>query len=309
MAVIFTALAPVFALIAFGFALRKSGLISADKWTGVELVCFWLLFPALLITTMARAQLSLSDLAGLAAALLTLVVVVSAGLLALRAPVQRALAVSGPTWTSLFQTTTRWHGFIAFAIVERLLGADGLVLLAVAFAVMIPFLQTVNMVVLARYAADKPLSWPMVGRQLGRNPILWGIVLGIAINLLRIDVPEVVERTLDLLGKGALGVSLLAMGAALSWRALLQARAEVTFTVLGKLVATPLLAWLIADLFAVEANAFLVMMIAAAVPTATNATIIARAMGGDVELCAAAATAQVVVSVITLPAIIWLAGG
>ena len=151
MLTVYASLLPVFLLIALGFALRKSGMIPEDQWRGVELLTFWILIPALLITVMSNSTLSIGEAAGFALTVFLTIVFISLVVWLLRRPLRTFWGVEGPAFTSVFQTTTRWHGFIALAIAGKLFGAEGLALLAVAFAVMVPFLNVVNVLVLAAY--------------------------------------------------------------------------------------------------------------------------------------------------------------
>ncbi len=303
----FTSLLPIFALIALGFTLRKSGIIPPEQWRGVELMSFWLLFPALLITTLARADMALDELSAFALALFLMVLVMSLFIWLLRLPLKNIWNMGGPAFTTIFQTTTRWHGFIALAVVDKLYGSGGLAVLAIAFAVMVPILNVLNVVVLATYAGKTSPSAAMILSALWRNPLLWGIGIGIFIKITAIDLPDPLFTTLDLLGRAALGVSLLALGAGLSWKAMKTSGKEVVFSTAVKLLLTPVLAMGLALALGVEGEQFVIMIIAASVPTAVNGYILARTMGGDADLYAAASTAQVLVSFLTLPLIIWLA--
>lgn len=307
MLVAFVALIPVFAVIALGFTLRKSGVIPAENWRGVELISFWILFPALLINTLSGADLSISALTPFALAVLMMVVTISLFVWALRPWLSRHWQVNGPAFTSIFQTSTRWHGFIALAVVDKLFGAPGLAILAVAFVVMVPFLNVVNILVLATYAGKTRATLSMIARSLARNPMLWGVGLGFLVNITAVRLPGPLLATLDLLSRGALGVSLLALGAGLSWNAMKTSGREVFLSATLKLIVMPLLGALFAFLFQVQGNQFTIIIIAAAVPTAVNGYALARAMGGDAELYAAASTAQVLASFITLPLFVWSA--
>ena len=307
MLVAFVALIPVFAVIALGFTLRKSGVIPAEHWRGVELISFWILFPALLINTLSGADLSISALTPFALAVLMMVVTICLFVWALRPWLSRHWQVNGPAFTSIFQTSTRWHGFIALAVVDKLFGAPGLAILAVAFVVMVPFLNVVNILVLATYAGKTRATLSMIARSLARNPMLWGVGLGFLVNITAVRLPGPLLATLDLLSRGALGVSLLALGAGLSWNAMKTSGREVFLSATLKLIVMPLLGALFAFLFQVQGNQFTIIIIAAAVPTAVNGYALARAMGGDAELYAAASTAQVLASFITLPLFVWSA--
>ncbi len=302
-----SALLPVMLLIALGFALRKSDAVPAENWRGVEAVLYWLLFPALLIVTLARSRLSFTSLSSFALALFAFVIVLTIAAYAMRVPLKRLFGMGGPTFSSFFQTSTRWHGFVAFAIVERLFGLDGVAIIAIAFAAMIPWLNVANVAVLAIHASHARATPALVLRQLLKNPFLWAIAIGVAWKLSGLPREGVIIATLELLGRGALGISLLALGAGLSWRALKNAQAEVLVTIGMKLIFAPLLAMALGWLFGVSGEAFVIMVIAASVPTAVAGYVLARQMGGDAEFYAAAATAQVVASFLTMPLFIWLA--
>lgn len=307
MLIVITSLVPIFALIVLGFILRKSNLIPAEQWRGVELISYWLLFPALLIITLAQAQMSFGELKSFALALLMMVMLISLIIWLLRTPLKNIWDVKGPAFTSIFQTTTRWHGFIALAIIDKLYGLAGLAILAIAFAVMVPFLNVVNILILTTYAGDTKPDAKIIFSALLRNPLLWGISIGIIIKLTGIELPAPFFTTLDLLARGALGVSLLALGAGLSWKAMKTSGKEVLFSSFIKLIFTPVVGFGLALIFNVTGMQFVIMIIAAAVPTAVNGYVLARTMGGDAELYAATSTAQVLASFVTLPLVIWLA--
>ena len=303
----FNSLLPIFALIALGFTLRKINIVPAEQWRGVELICFWLLFPSLLITTLSSAELSFGALAPFAASLLALIVIMSILVWLLRVPLNRFWNVEGPAFTSVFQTSTRWHGFIALAIVDDLFGAYGLATLAIAFVVMVPYINVANILVLATYGNKQKASPRMVVSAVLKNPLIIGIAIGISLNLFNIVLPKPLFSTLDLLGRGALGMSLLAMGAGISWIAIKSSGKEVVLASFFRLLLSPLVAAVLGTMFGVTGNDFMILVIASAVPTAVNGFILARTMGGDAELYAATSSAQVLISFLTLPIIIWLA--
>ncbi len=309
MLAIFNSLLPIFLLILLGFGLRKGGMVPAEQWRGVELIAYWLLFPALLITTLVRSDVSFTALAGYAQALLWATLIMCLVMWLARRPLHTLMGVKGPAYTSIFQTATRWHGFIAFAVVDKLYGAHGLAVLAIAFAIMVPILNVVNILILTVYTGQNRPTAAMIGRNLLRNPLMWGIFVGLVLKLTQVLPPPPFMTLLDLLGRGALGVSLLALGAGLRWQALKQSGREVAVAVVAKLFLWPATAFAMALIFDVSGETFVIMMIAAAVPTAVNGYVLARAMGGDAELYAAASTAQVLLSFLTLPLVILLAQG
>ncbi len=309
MLIAFTSLLPIFTLIALGFGLRKSNMVPAGQWHGIESIAYWLLFPALLITTIARAELSFAELSSFAFSLLLTVLAMCLITWLLRKPLQSIWGVDGPAFTTIFQTSTRWHGFIALAVIDKLFGAEGLAIIAIAFAVLVPPLNIINILILVTYAGKTKASIQMILKELLRNPLLWGIISGILIKLSGIRLPDTAFAILDLLGSAALGVSLLALGAGLSWKAMKTSGPEVVFSSIMRLLFTPALATVIALALDVQGIQFVIIVISASVPTAVNGYILARTLGGDAPLYAATSTAQVIASFVTLPLITFLAMG
>ncbi len=304
---VYASLTPVFALIAIGFGLRKSGLVAAEQWRGIELLCFWVLFPALMITVLANSTLSFGEAAPFVLALFALSIVMPALMWLLRRPLEGLVGMNGPTFTSFFQATTRWHGFIALAVVGNLFGAPGLAVIALAFAALAPLLNIFAILVLASYASGQPATPGLVAATIVRNPVILSVIAGLAIKMSGLPLPEIVHTTLGLAGDGALGVSLLALGAGLSWNAVKRSGPAVLIASLCRLVLTPMVAWTIASAFGVGGMSFVIAIIAAAVPTAVSGYVLARTMGGDAEYYAATVTAQVILSFLTLPLFIWAA--
>jgi predicted permease len=88
MLTIIAAIVPIFLLIVMGFVLRRL-LLKESHWVGTEQLVYYVLFPALLFRTLARAKLSEVPLVGVGGALLIAVLVMAALCLALRPVLMR----------------------------------------------------------------------------------------------------------------------------------------------------------------------------------------------------------------------------
>src|SRR6266404_9460400 len=64
MAIVIAALLPVFLLIVLGFGLKRSLMRLETQWHGLERLTYYVLFPALLIQTLVKADLSSVPVAG-----------------------------------------------------------------------------------------------------------------------------------------------------------------------------------------------------------------------------------------------------
>ena len=108
MPIILKALLPVFLLIAMGFLLKRTLLKHESQWLGLEQIVYYVLFPALLLQTLAHADLASVPVAAVGAALLLAVLIVAAICLALRPLLMSKLDMNGPVFTSVFQGLVRW---------------------------------------------------------------------------------------------------------------------------------------------------------------------------------------------------------
>lgn len=304
MTAVLSALAPVFFVIALGAVLKLTLLPRRESWDALETLTFYVLFPALLIVTTATADLREVPATEVGAALFLAIILLSIALIALRRPLSRALGMSGPAFTSLFQGAVRWNTYVALAVAGSLYGAFGLALASVAIVAMVPILNFICVMVLAWYAADKAPDVRHVTGQILRNPLIWSVLAGIAINILGIPLPKIAVFFGEILGRGALAIGLLAVGAGLELGKMLRPQPSVIATVVLKLAVMPALAIGLALMMDLSGAPLVVVAIASSVPSAPGAYILARQMGGDAPLYAQIITMQTVLALFTMPAVL-----
>ncbi|MFZ5734646.1 MAG: AEC family transporter [Pseudomonadota bacterium] len=303
MLAVFNALIPVFLLIVLGYCLKRRLLKEDAQWTGMEQLTYYVLFPALLTMTIARANLASVPYGEVAAALILAILVMS-GFLLLMGPVFNRNGISGPTFSSIFQASTRWQTYIALAVAGSLFGNLGLALAGVAMIAMIPLLNIINVAVLAWFASPKRLSWPQILAVIARNPFIWACLLGLIFNVLEVPIPQAIGDTADALGKGSLAIGLLVVGAGLHLEGVVRPRPVVLLTLLLKLIVMPAMAIGIALALGLSGINLAVVACCASVPSASNAYVLARQLGGDAPILAQIIALQTVAAAITMPMII-----
>jgi predicted permease len=306
MTAVVTALVPVFLVIALGAVLRHTLLRDRNSWDAMEDLTYFVLFPALLFVTTATADLREIPATGVGASLFFAIVLLSIVLIAARPLLALALGIDGPAFTSVFQGSVRWNTYVALAIAGSLHGALGLALASVAIVAMVPLLNFVCVLVLAWYAADKAPDARTVAGQILRNPLIWSVLAGIAMNFAGLPVPRVAISFLEILGRAALVLGLLAVGAGLELDKLWRPRTAVIATVILKLAVMPALAIGLGYWMGVSGAALTVVAVASSVPSAPGAYILARQMGGDAPLYAHILTLETVAALVTIPVVLAL---
>lgn len=300
-------LLPVFLTIAIGAILKQVGLVRDEHWAAIEHVAYYVLFPAIVTKSIAVADFSGVPVARMALAMIMAILTMFALTLVLRRPLQAALSMDGPAFSSFFQGVTRWHTFLALAIMPLLFGPQGIALAALAAAAMIPLLNVGAVSVLSIYAAGTGPSIRGVLRSLATNPFVLSSAAGIGLNLSGLGLAAPIEQSLELIGRGALAVALLSAGAGLEITRLRNAGPAVAAATVVKLLLMPVLMWAWTGFLGVDGLPQAVAIVAGGVPSAAASYILARKMGGDAALVALILTAQTLAAAITLPFVITMA--
>jgi hypothetical protein len=300
----FESLLPIFAIIVVGFAMRAREIVPTEMWRGVEVLAYWVFFPALLSETLIRADLAALPLGAITVTMILSFLSMAGGLLLARARLLTWLGIDGPSFSSLFQNATRWNGFIALPILAKLYGDEGVALVAIVMGALVPIANFAAVIVVAQNAQGRRLTAGETVYVVFRNPFIWATAIGLIINLLHIPIYGPVLTVLSMLGGAGIGTGLLMVGAGLIVQDALRPSQAVWLGTALKLLGTPLLVTLWSLVTGLTGTAFVACIVCAAVPTAMSAYVLARQMGGDAPLVAATVTLQTVVSFVSIPLLI-----
>jgi predicted permease len=301
----FNAAAPIGLIILLGYLLNRNKIAGPEIWSAIEHICFYILFPFLMVSTLATANLTDLPVTNYVIVLIGAAIGMSLLLLASR-PLMAYFGVSGPAFTSLFQGATRWHGFMALAVVGALYGNDGVALVALAIGILVPLLNMATVLVLSIWGenASTPSARSVLVR-MTRNPLIIACAVGLALNFT--GIPLFIFNAIEIIGDGGLGLAMLAVGAGLQIERISRTKWLLAVGVLIRLVGMPMLVIGLSWLVGLDGLPRTIAIIAGAVPTASTAYVMARQMGGDAQLMANIVTIQVMLSAITLPLFIYIA--
>jgi malonate transporter len=304
---VFLALLPVFVVILAGYALRRYSIIPEAQWHGIDQLCYFVLFPAIIFKEIAIADFTSVPVLEMAAAMVASVIVMVGLLVLLNRPIMRLLQISPAQFTSLVQGAARWHTFIAFAIVPLQFGPSALPLAAVGAATMTPALNILCVVVMVQFIGQSSVSARRLATSIIQNPFVLSSLGGVAWQVTGLEIPSVPFTALNMVGGGALGLALLTVGAGLRISDALPHWPTLLVAVVLKLLFMPVLVGTALMVLGVRGDAFSVALLCAAVPTGSGAYVLARQMGGDAPMVANILTLQVVASAVTIPVVLYLA--
>lgn len=293
---------PLLMIIAAGYGLARSGVLPRADWKGIETLSFRVLIPAVLILAITQTDLSWDVFGGFITALIGAFCGIAVLCLLLRLIPPAKL--SNPAFTSVFQAGLRWNAFVALAAAEQFLGEEGLAAMAVAIAVLIPTINITCIIVLTTFGPERATVGGIL-KTVGQNPLVQACAVGLLVYFSGIALPVPVIETLDMIGRGALAVGLMAIGAGISLRRLLGWDWRLGVALVLRPVLAPALFAGVAFAMGLEATLTLVGVLIFAAPAATNGYIIAKKMGGDADLYADILTWQTLLSLLVLPIWAW----
>jgi len=284
-------LLPDFALILLGVAIRRWMHLGDHFWAGVEKLVYFILFPALLINAIVKTRLDLTA----ALPLLATAFAAMAGGMALGLLPKFVVRLPPMTFASVFQCSYRFNSYIALAIAGMLYGPPGIATMGLIVGAAVPLANLVSVWMLARHGEVG--LW----REVARNPLIWGTIAGFLLNLAGLIPPAPVQAFLSRLADASIALGLITVGAALRLEGTPGLRGLSIWLVVVKLLALPLIAVVVGRWFGLEGLNFQVVVLFAALPTASSAYILAMRMGGDGRSVAWLISATTLGSMLTLP--------
>ena len=287
-------LIPDFALILFGFFLNRITDWGRDFWGGLEKLIYYVLFPALLFNSIARTKI---DFVLAAPALKTAVVVCIVGITLawLAKPLFRP---TDKTFASGFQTAFRFNSYIGLAVAGRLHGEAGIAAFGIIIGLVVPICNIASVWALTRH--NNASLW----KELMQNPLILATVSGVLYSISGLPLPEVVQLLISRMGAASLACGLLCVGAALVMKNVGKNAVLISYFTVVKLIVLPVTAIVTARALGVTGVFFDMVVLFAALPTATSAYVLAVRMGGDGPLVAQGVTVSTLLGMLSIP--LWL---
>ncbi len=306
---IFLVTLPFFALIAAGYAAARSGALPLAAIPGLNVFVLYFALPCMLFRFGAGAPIAQLLDAGVALVWGGSALIVVAATVALAR--SRRIGWNDAAFGALVAAFPN-TGFMGVPLLVALLGAQAAspMIITIAFDLLV---TSSLCIALSRLDGADEHGAARAGRQALRgilqNPMPWAIVLGAVASATRLSLPAPVERTLAMLGEAASPVALFTIGAVLARSALLarehrasaavaavmgsasppagQAlRLDVVSVVAIKLLLHPLLVFAAAQAaialgVPLDRPALVAIVLVAALPSASNVSMLAERFGAD----------------------------
>ena len=293
------AVLPVALLLLLGCLMRKRGLVSEHFAAEGDHLCMRLLFPVLLFRSISRGELALdSCLRSIAFAYGIIAVSLLAGILLIPRLVRDRNQIA-VVIQSLYRGNFTLYG-IPFS---QLLGGSGAAAAASAIAAAtLPVLNIAAVVMYAWYAGRERRNWVQLLKGILKNPILWGVFLGLAFRPFHAALPGPLESLTASLAAMASPLAFLTLGTKLyGGRVPAEQRKLTGAVVLYKLLIMPVLVLPVAIWgFGLRGLELIPVFLFAAAPSAITTYQLAGEYGADDLLAGSIVTISTLFSSVTL---------
>ena len=293
------AVLPVALLLLLGCLMRKRGLVSEHFAAEGDHLCMRLLFPVLLFRSISQGELALdSCLRSIAFAYGIIAVSLMAGILLIPRLVRDRNQIA-VVIQSLYRGNFTLYG-IPFS---QLLGGSGAAAAASAIAAAtLPVLNIAAVVMYAWYAGRERRNWVQLLKGILKNPILWGVFLGLAFRPFHAALPGPLESLTASLAAMASPLAFLTLGTKLyGGRVPAEQRKLTGAVVLYKLLIMPVLVMPVAIWgFGLRGPELILVFLFAAAPSAITTYQLAGEYGADDLLAGSIVTISTLFSSVTL---------
>lgn len=298
-----TVLAPIFALLALGFAAARAGLLTAEGNGGLLKLVACFAIPALLLRSLTGGtqisgggEIAIVYLCGCTA---LLVVAFVYGRAALRLSGAECIVFGmGVIYSN--------SSLIGVPIAQALLGNQGVALLSEIIAVhTLVLIPAATLLLAFSGGAGTGRTSKALIAAIG-NPMTLALIAGLAWRRTGLVLPELIDHVAGLLAAAAPALSLIALGATVARVPLPTTLAVPIASVVLKLVIHPLLIWSIAHAMSLPREETLIATMTAALPPGINVYVIAAHFGRHVEESAGSFALATTLSAVSI-AVVWQA--
>ena len=207
-------------------------------------------------------------------------------------------------------------GFIGYPIV--LIAMPSVASTALALNMIVENLVIIPMIlIMAEYASGGEVQGTKLVRQISiriiRNPIILGLLLGLAVSLLNIKLPVIISEPVNIIASSSAALSLVVIGGTLAGLKLKSVDIRIMAMVIGKLMLHPLAVWAGISLLAIagyhiaDEQLSSAAIIIAATPAMGIYPILAQQYGQE-KIAALSMLVMTLLSFFTISTLLWLIG-
>lgn len=290
---------PVFVIILFGFLMKRMGIISEGFLSSATSIVYYFALPARLFLDVSK-----SDFVSLMNTRFVLFILGATVLFFIATWIVAVVFIKDKSKISAYvQSVFRGnYVYIGLPITQNILQIEVIPSTILVIAFVLPLYNILAVIILSYYCGQKEkVSNKNQLFSILKNPMIIAIAVALPFSLLQVKFPFALSRSLDYLGILATPMALLLVGAGMEFHTLIRNRKLIITASILKVILQPIIFVPIAVFLGFSTQEVVTVYVLFAVPTALNAYIMTKKLGGDGDLSAGIIVCTVILSVLTIP--------
>lgn len=278
----FNSIAPVFLLIVVGTLLKKTKVINADFTDKATDLVFKFVLPVSIFADIAFSEIEDKfDVRLVSMAVIATVLLFAAGILLAKSNI---LTKEDKSRAAIAQGIFRSNYAILGIPITKVLFDESVAFNAsVILAICIPLFNIFS-VILIECLVRRENGLKKTFVNIIKNPILIGAVTGGIFSVLKIPVPEVLQKTIGYIGDMCMPLALITIGASLVFNNIKKTFKNAFIVSFIRTFIAPVIFLFPAYYFGIQGEKLGVLFIFLSAPAAISGYIMMRKMGGDYDL-------------------------
>lgn len=307
---VFLSVMPIFVIIVMGNLIRKVWITSNEFWRNLEKLCYFLLFPSVMINYISQANLEAVNVVQLVMALVVTTCIISFILFYYKEKYQ----CNDRLFTSIFQGATRYNSYIFIGTGDALYGSEGLEIVAIVSAYMIIFTNITSILIFNYYIKDenefskKTSKINSVLYKFATNPLIISSLIGFICNYSGIEFNIGIRKLLGSFSDSALAMCILCLGAELRVHIQQEDIKHIMVSCGIKLIIMPIVAAFVFYLFELKGLTRAIGLLYSSLPCASTSFVLSRQLGGDTESMTSIITLSTIFSIFSISLVMFILG-
>ena len=278
------AIAPIFFMVLIGYIIKRRGYLDEHTYKKMNSIVFKFAMPVMVFKDVLGSDLKEAmDLRLIVYTLVTtLLAFFGAWVLAV------SLVKDRKKIGAFVQGSFRGNFiFLGLPLIRNIMGGELPARALVVTTFIVPSYNILSVIILTIYSGEKKSLAKTVKETLLnilKNPLIWGISVGVIANLINLRLPISISQTFTYLSNMSMPIMLLCIGATLNFTKLRTTLKHAMFVAVYKLVLVPLVFLSIAICLNFPNDSIVVLYVMYAAPTAIASYTMAAMMNSDEEL-------------------------
>lgn len=290
------AVLPMFIMLLIGFTVRKMKIINEEILPSLNKIGFNVFFPFLMFNNVYGSKFESSFNISLLVYAVTAVLIIYFASLIFTIIIEKSNRSRGAMIQAMYRSNFVLMGM---PIVANIFGDNFLGMTAILVTVIVPMYNILAVITLEVFRGQKvDLKKILIG--ISKNPLIIGSISGIIAVCLKINLPNILNKTVADIAGAATPLALLVLGASFKFESIKNYKRNLIICVLARLIIIPFLCLTVGILIGFRGVDLVSLIGLFGAPCAISSYTMSRQMDSDYELSAGTVVFTSILSCFTL---------